>query len=91
MEVKKGLRDAIIDFRYEDIDSIVKSALDSGLTSVQILNELRAGLVVVGDKYQNGEYFLSQLFLAAETMRGALDILQPLSLYHHFSLLQVFK
>jgi 5-methyltetrahydrofolate--homocysteine methyltransferase len=78
MEVKKGLRDAIIDFRYEDIDSIVKSALDSGLTSVQILNELRAGLVVVGDKYQNGEYFLSQLFLAAETMRGALDILQPL-------------
>jgi methylmalonyl-CoA mutase cobalamin-binding domain/chain len=42
------------------------------------LGELREGLRVVGERYQEGEYFLSQLFLAAETMKNALEVLQPL-------------
>jgi 5-methyltetrahydrofolate--homocysteine methyltransferase len=69
---------AIIDIRYDEIAEFVRSALDAGSGPLDILGELRAGLRVVGEKYQEGEYFLSQLFLAAETMKNALEVLQPL-------------
>ncbi|MHA2429026.1 MAG: cobalamin B12-binding domain-containing protein, partial [Candidatus Hermodarchaeia archaeon] len=35
------------------------------------------GLDVVGSLYHNKEYFLSELFMAGETMRVALDVLMP--------------
>ena len=33
---------------------------------------------VVGDRYHDGEFFLSELFMAAETVKVALDIITPL-------------
>lgn len=72
------LMNAIIDIRYDEIAGLVRSALDAGSDPLDVLGELREGLRVVGERYQEGEYFLSQLFLAAETMKNALEILQPL-------------
>ncbi len=72
------LMNAIIDIRYDEIAGLVRSALDAGSDPLDVLEKLREGLRVVGERYQEGEYFLSQLFLAAETMKNALEILQPL-------------
>jgi methylmalonyl-CoA mutase cobalamin-binding domain/chain len=72
------LTNAIIDIRYDEIEGLVRSALEAGSDPLIILGELREGLRVVGERYQEGEYFLSQLFLAAETMKNALAVLQPL-------------
>jgi 5-methyltetrahydrofolate--homocysteine methyltransferase len=69
---------AVIDIRFDEIAGLVRSALDTGSKPLDILGELREGLRVVGERYQEGEYFLSQLFLAAETMKNALAVLQPL-------------
>jgi 5-methyltetrahydrofolate--homocysteine methyltransferase len=71
------LQDAIVDLRYNEIGKIVKTALDSGMKPLDVLGELRAGLTLVGDRYQSGEFFLSHLFLAAETMKSALEVLKP--------------
>ena len=72
------LMNAVIDIRYDEIADLVKFALDAGSDPLDVLGELREGLRVVGERYQEGEYFLSQLFLAAETMKNALEVLQPL-------------
>ena len=72
------LMNAVIDIRYDEIAGLVTSALDAGSDPLDVLGELREGLRVVGERYQEGEYFLSQLFLAAETMKNALEVLQPL-------------
>jgi 5-methyltetrahydrofolate--homocysteine methyltransferase len=72
------LMNAVIDIRYDEIADLVKLALDAGSDPLDVLGELREGLRVVGERYQEGEYFLSQLFLAAETMKNALEVLQPL-------------
>ncbi len=69
---------AVIDIRYDEIAGLVLSALKAGSDPLDVLGELREGLRVVGERYQEGEYFLSQLFLAAETMKNALEVLQPL-------------
>ena len=39
---------------------------------------LTEGLYVVGDKFEEGEYFLPDMMLAAEAMNGAIDYLAPL-------------
>lgn len=80
MSIRDELKRAIVDIRYEDIDSLIDVALKAGLKPMEILEELRAGLDIVGDRYQAGEYFLSQLFMAAETMKNALEVIQPLLL-----------
>ena len=72
------LMNAVIDIRYDEIAGLVGSALGEGSDPLDVLGALREGLRVVGERYQEGEYFLSQLFLAAETMKNALEILQPL-------------
>ena len=72
------LMNAVIDIRYDEIAGLVTSALDAGSDPLEVLGALREGLRVVGERYQEGEYFLSQLFLAAETMKNALAVLQPL-------------
>ena len=72
------LMNAVIDIEYDEIAGLVTSALKAGSDPLDVLGELREGLRVVGERYQEGEYFLSQLFLAAETMKNALEVLQPL-------------
>lgn len=72
------LMNAVIEIMYDEIAGLVTSALDAGSDPLDVLGELREGLRVVGERYQEGEYFLSQLFLAAETMKNALKVLQPL-------------
>jgi len=80
ISMREDLKQAVVDIRYDEIGGLVRDALDAGLGPLEVLDELRAGLKIVGDRYQAGEYFLSQLFLAAETMKSALEVIQPLLL-----------
>ena len=43
----------------------------------QILEELRAGLEIVGEKYEKGEYFLFHLLYGAEIFKDAAALLMP--------------
>ena len=78
MPTKGDLRKAIVEMKYDEVTSLVQDALKTGFTPLVILENLRDGLVIVGDKYHNGEYFLSELYMAAETMKNALEIIEPL-------------
>lgn len=70
-------KDAIIELKYDEISDLVQSALKDGSDPIEILNSLKQGLDVVGERYHNKEYFLSELFMAGETMSAALEVLTP--------------
>ena len=78
MSIKDGLKQAIVDMKYDEVAGLVEDGLKAGLKPLEILDNLRDGLRIVGDKYHIGEYFLSELYMAAETMKNALEIIQPL-------------
>jgi len=78
MSIKDGLKQAIVDMKYDEVAGLVEDGLTAGLKPLEILDNLRDGLRIVGDKYHIGEYFLSELYMAAETMKNALEIIQPL-------------
>lgn len=77
MVSEEDLKQAIVDLDYAGIGDVVQNALASGMDPLTVLNGLKHGLDVVGGLYHNREYFLSELFMAGETMRVALETLMP--------------
>ena len=77
MVSEEDLKQAIIDLKYATVSALVKEALHAGMHPMTVLDSLKRGLDVVGSLYHNKEYFLSELFMAGETMRVALDVLMP--------------
>ncbi|MEM3151485.1 MAG: corrinoid protein [Candidatus Bathyarchaeia archaeon] len=66
-------------FNY-DIDSIkvdVEKALENGLSPMEIINVLSDGMREIGDKFAKLELFLTDLMMAGDTMKAALEILLP--------------
>ena len=49
----------------------VKEQAESGANPVQLFEQCREGMVLVGDKYESGEYYISDLMLAAHIFSDA--------------------
>jgi len=63
-----------------DIHSVIettKAMLKLGLSPNDILDSLNRGVRQVGEKYEEGEYFLTELVFAGEIMRQAIEIVGP--------------
>jgi methylmalonyl-CoA mutase cobalamin-binding domain/chain len=47
------------------------------MSSEEIIRVLSEGMDIVGKKYEMGEYFVTSLIIAGETMKEALEVLEP--------------
>ncbi|MDR1045632.1 MAG: corrinoid protein [Candidatus Adiutrix sp.] len=61
----------------DKIMELVKSGLDQGDSPLDIVAALNQGVVGVGELYESGEYFVSQLMFAAEILTEVMEILEP--------------
>jgi len=61
----------------ENIRNIVTKALGSGVSPVDVVNALSKGLELVGEKYERGEYFLSELIMAGIMASEITNVLKP--------------
>jgi len=60
------------------IRKLVNDALFQGLPAMKIIEEgIRRGLDCVGKRYENNEYFLSELLYAASVVNDAFELLKP--------------
>ncbi|MFW9936688.1 MAG: cobalamin-dependent protein [Candidatus Thorarchaeota archaeon] len=72
------LTELIIELEVDDIADAVKEALEvDHKDPFDILNALTKGMDEVGKRYEEKEYYLTELVLAGETMKEAFKILQP--------------
>lgn len=78
-EILNRVKQAVIEGLKQDTLHWVEEAVKAGFEPPRIINEgLTAGLYIVGEKFDRGEYFLPDMMLAAEAMGGAVDYLEPL-------------
>jgi dimethylamine corrinoid protein len=73
----ENLTELIIELEVDDIADAVKEALDEDKNPFDVLNALTKGMDEVGRRYEEKEYYLTELVLAGETMKEAFKILQP--------------
>ncbi len=71
--------EAVVELDIDAVAPRVREALQAGATPQAVLNEgLSAGVRVVGERFETGEYFLTDLVLAGEMMKEGLVPLEPL-------------
>jgi methylmalonyl-CoA mutase cobalamin-binding domain/chain len=75
--MSEELTKAIVEIKRDEALDMVKRRAEAGEDPLQILEECRQGLTLVGNLFQTGEYFLAELLLSAEIMKGAVGILDP--------------
>ncbi|MBE3572897.1 MAG: cobalamin B12-binding domain-containing protein [Moorella humiferrea] len=74
---KDALARAMAELEEAQVDALVKEFLDAGAAPLEIVKALQEGMVEVGSRFESGDYFLSELVMAGEIMKNAMDILEP--------------
>ena len=56
---------------------IVKSMLDDGVDPMEILEVCRGGMLAIGERFERGEFFLSEMIMAAEIFKQVTELVKP--------------
>ena len=74
----QALKDAITSMDLENIGKVAQAAMDDGVDpQVAITEGMVPGMVEVGQKFEEGEYFLSELVVAGEVMKDGIAVMEP--------------
>jgi len=74
---KDELALAIANLERDKVLSLVKERLQAGVKPMEIINSLQEGMVEVGNRFEKGEFFLSELIFCGEIMKVAMVELEP--------------
>jgi corrinoid protein of di/trimethylamine methyltransferase len=81
METKEYLallKQSIINLDFDGAVKTANKAMEAGVDPYLAINEgMVPGMAVVGEKFEKGEYFLSELVVAAEVMKEGLTVITP--------------
>ena len=73
------IKEAVINGKHAEIESLVQAAIDEKADLDQIINEaMIAAMDIVGRKFAKNEIFIPEMLVAAVTMKKGLDIIKPL-------------
>jgi methanogenic corrinoid protein MtbC1 len=62
---------AMADLDETKVQDLVKAGLAVGTSPNQLLDECREGMTLIGQRFETGEYFLSDLIMAGEIFKSA--------------------
>jgi len=71
------LVNALADLKEEEALRIVEEKLDSGEDPFKILEDVRRGMEVVGNRFANNQYFIADLLYAGEILRSVTEKIKP--------------
>jgi len=75
----KPIYEGVMDGDQEMVIDGVKAALEDDVSAELILKQgMMTAMAKVGELFEEGEYFVPELLIAARAMQGGLDILKPL-------------
>jgi len=75
----EGIKESIIKGDVKKAKESVEAAIKENISVNKILNEgLIAGMMVVGEKFKNNEYYVPEVLIAARAMNQSMTLLEPL-------------
>ncbi|QRN82368.1 corrinoid protein [Chloroflexota bacterium] len=76
-ETLKTLYDAVMDGQRDVAKESVEKALADGVDPGEILDAMVKAMGAVGQLFEEGEYFVPEMLIAARAMKTGMDILKP--------------
>jgi 5-methyltetrahydrofolate--homocysteine methyltransferase len=74
----QAVKEAIVKLDFAGIVKATQEALNAGIDPGKVVTEgFVPGMVIVGEKFEKCEYFLSELVVAAEVMKEGMKVIQP--------------
>lgn len=78
-EILNGIKEGIIAGDAKKTEEMVDKAIKENIKIEKILNEgLIAGMMVVGEKFKNNEYYVPEVLIAARAMHKGMNLIEPL-------------
>jgi methanogenic corrinoid protein MtbC1 len=75
--MKEQLVNAIADMREEEALELAKAMLDAGEDPQAVLEAGKEAMAIVGDRYENQEYFLPELIIAGDMLKAIGEMVRP--------------
>lgn len=75
-ELKARFTIAVGDLEDGAVD-LAKQLLNMGVSPLELIELMKKGMDVVGDRYEKGEYFVSELVMAGEIGEGVVKLIEP--------------
>lgn len=69
---------AISEINEDEAIRLVNEAIEKGEKPLDILADCQKAMNIVGERYENGEYYLPELVMSGEVLQTISDILKPL-------------
>jgi len=76
--VNNDFVNSLADLDEEKTLALVHEAVAAGATALEIVDLCRQGVEIVGRRYAEESYFLSDLIMSEEILRGVMQIIEPL-------------
>lgn len=73
----KDLVSALADLKEKEALEIVQERLGSGDDPLNILNDARKGVEIVGQRFSSSEYFIPDLVYSGEILKAITDLVKP--------------
>jgi methylmalonyl-CoA mutase cobalamin-binding domain/chain len=75
--MKHDLIDAMANLEEDKAIAIVRKKIDDGETAFDIVEQCRKGVEIVGKRYSEGDYYLSDLIMSEAILKEVMDIIEP--------------
>ena len=75
--MKADLAAALVGFKKDVVLGEIMQRLGDGEAPLQLIRELQDGMGRIGQKFETGDYFLSELLMSADLFTKAMEILEP--------------
>ena len=71
------IAEAIVDMDEKAALQMAEELLDAGTDPLEILEKCREGMSIVGERFEKGDFFLSEMIMAAEIFTQVMDSIRP--------------
>jgi|Deesub1362A_J573_1020465.scaffolds.fasta_scaffold00105_48 corrinoid protein of di/trimethylamine methyltransferase len=76
-EILKQLSELVIAGKRAEVPDVVKKALEDNIDVDVIVKTMSDAMQVVGEKFNKGEYFITEMLLSAHAFKAGFEVLKP--------------
>ncbi|MBM4450820.1 MAG: hypothetical protein FJ022_08535, partial [Chloroflexi bacterium] len=71
------LANALANLEEDKVRQLVQQRMNSNADALSVVEELRKGMDIVGERYKSKEYFLSELIISGEMFKESMAVIEP--------------